>query len=57
MKKKWQIYEVEQEKTNKISMQYHINKLLASILVNRNIEEDKIEAFLNPTRKSFHDPF
>lgn len=57
MKKKWQIYEEEQEKINKISIQYHINKLLASILVNRNIEEDKIEAFLNPTRKSFHDPF
>lgn len=57
MKKKWQIYEEEQEKINKISTQYHINKLLASILVNRNIEEDKIEAFLNPTRKSFHDPF
>ena len=57
MKKKWQIYEEEQEKINKISIQYHINKLLASILVNRNIEEDKIEVFLNPTRKSFHDPF
>lgn len=57
MKKKWQIYEEEKEKINKISIQYHINKLLASILVNRNIEEDKIEAFLNPTRKSFHDPF
>ena len=57
MKKKWQIYEEEQEKINKISTQYHINKLLASILVNRNIDEDKIEAFLNPTRKSFHDPF
>ena len=34
MKKKWQIYEEEQEKINKISIQYHINKLLASILVN-----------------------
>ena len=57
MKKKWQIYEIEQERINKISEQHHINKLLASILVNRNIDEKQIESFLNPTRKSFHDPF
>lgn len=57
MKKKWQIYEVEQGKVEKIAKQYNLNKLLASILVNRKLDETEIEDFLNPTRKSFHNPF
>lgn len=57
MKKKWQIYEVEQEKVEKIAKQYNLNKLLASILVNRKLDESEIKDFLNPTRNSFHNPF
>ena len=38
-------------------MLYNLNKLLATILVNRKIEENQIETYLNPNRKNFHDPF
>ena len=57
MTKKWQIYESNNEKIEEISQKYNLNKLLATILVNRNIEENQIEIYLNPNRKNFHDPF
>lgn len=57
MIKKWQIYESNNEKIEEISKKYNLNKLLATILVNRNIEEKQIETYLNPNRKNFHDPF
>lgn len=57
MNKKWQIYETEETEIEKISEKYKINKLLASILINRKIKEKDIETFLNPTRNNFHDPF
>ena len=57
MTKKWQIYESNNEKIKEISRKYNLNKLLATILVNRNIEENQIEIYLNPNRKNFHDPF
>ena len=31
--------------------------MLASILINRKIEEENIDVFLNPSRQNFHDPF
>ena len=58
MNKKWQIYEVDEERVEEISKKYELNKLLATILTNRNIvKEEDIRLFLNPTREDFHDPF
>ena len=57
MNKKWQIYEANVEETNRIAEKYNINKLLASIIINRKIQEENIEVFLHPTRQNFHDPF
>ncbi len=58
MNKKWQIYEVDEEKVEEISNKYHVNKLLATILANRNIvNEEQIRLFLNPTRNDFHNPY
>lgn len=57
MNKKWQIYETDEDEVKRISEKYNINKLLASILINRKIEEEEIDVFLNPTRQNFHDPF
>ena len=57
MTKKWQIYESNNEKIEEISRKYNLNKLLATILVNRKIEKNQIEIYLNPNRKNFHDPF
>ena len=57
MSKKWQIYQTNEEKVKKIADKYQINQLLTSIIVNRKIEEEKIDVFLHPTRQNFHDPF
>ena len=58
MNKKWQIYDIDENKIEEISKKYNINKLLATILVNRNIvNEEDINKFLKPTRNDFHDPF
>ena len=58
MNKKWQIYETNEKQIKQIQEKYHINKLLATILSNRNITSKKeIRLFLEPTRKDFYDPF
>ena len=58
MSKKWQIYEVNEEKVEEISKKYKINKLLATILSNREItEKEQIEKFLNPKRNDFYNPY
>lgn len=58
MNKKWEYYEVNEEKVNEIAKKHNISKLLAKILVNRGvIEDEEIDIFLNPTRNDFYDPF
>lgn len=58
MNKKWQIYEADENKIKELQEKYQINKLLATILVNRNIiEKEDIRLFLEPTRNDFHNPF
>ena len=58
MNKKWQIYEVDEEKVEELSNKYNLNKLLAVILTNRKIvKEEDIRLFLKPTRNDFHDPY
>ena len=58
MNKKWQVYQVENDEVEKLQEKYKINKLLATILVNRGItEEEKIEKFLKPKRSDFYDPY
>ena len=52
MNKKWQIYQTDENKVKGIQEKYKINKLLATILVNREItEKSQIEKFLNPKKK------
>ena len=41
MSKKWQIYDIDENKIEEISKKYNINKLLSTILVNRNIINEK----------------
>ncbi len=58
MNKKWQVYETNEDKIEEIQKKYQVNKLLATILVNRNIDQkEDIRKFLEPTRNDFHDPF
>lgn len=58
MTKKWQIYQVENDKVEELQKKHNINQLLATILVNRGIiEESQIEKFLNPKRSDFYNPY
>lgn len=57
MNKQWKIYEVNEEKIKQLQNKFNINKLLANILINRSVKEDKIKAYLYPTRDDFYDPF
>ena len=58
MNKKWQIYQIDEEKVEEIAKNYNINKLLAIILVNRDIiEQEQIKKFLEPKRNDFYDPY
>ena len=58
MVKKWQIYETDNEKVNELIKKYNLNILLATILVNKNITDEKVlSKFLHPTRNDFYDPF
>ena len=58
MNKKWECYQVDEELVDKIARKYSISKLIARILVKRNIIEDEtINVFLNPTRKDFYNPY
>ena len=55
MNKKWEYYDINEEEVNKIAEKYNLNKLIATILVNRNITD--IKTYLEPTRYNFHNPF
>ena len=58
MNKKWECYQTDENKVEKISKEFNISKLVATILVNKGLEEKKqIEKFLNPTRNDFYDPY
>ena len=58
MRKKWEYYEQNEDLVSKIANKHNISKILARILINRNIiEEDEINIFLNTKRNNFHDPF
>ena len=52
MNKKWEICKVDKEQVEKLQENYKINRLLATLLVNREITtEEKITKFLNPKNK------
>lgn len=57
MNKKWEYYQIDKNKVNEIQKKYNVNKLLATVLSNREIELDKIKIYLNPTRNDFHNPY
>ena len=54
MNKKWQIYETDENKIQEISQKYNLNKLLSTILANRNGSENIITVLKTlPFVKSF----
>ena len=58
MNKKWEYYNVNDNLIEEIANKFNISQILAKILVNREIIDDKqIQMFLNPTRNDFYNPF
>ena len=58
MNKKWEICQEKEEEILKLASKSNLSPLLASILINRNINTiEKVEKFVNPTRSDFHNPF
>ncbi len=58
MNKKWECYQPDENKVQELIKNYKINKVLAQILVNKNIlTKSELDQYINPTRKDFYDPF
>ena len=58
MNKKWVLYEADEQKVKEISKKYELPEIIAKIIIDRGISEDKdIKTYLNPTRNDFEDPF
>lgn len=57
MSKKWEYYKEKNDEADRLQEKFKINRLLATILANRGITEEKARVFLEPTRNDFHDPF
>lgn len=58
MNKKWETYNLDKNLVNQIVEKFNISKLVANIIVHKNIlTDDEIEVFLHPRRTDFHDPF
>lgn len=58
MNRKWEFYNVDDDKIREISEKHGISELLATVLYNRGVlDDDEIDVFLNPKRNDFHDPY
>lgn len=59
MNKKWEIKKGENldKRVEDIKNKFNISSLVARIIANKNLSDEKIEQFLKPTRHDFYDPF
>ena len=62
MTNKWIVKEINNEKVKLLKEKFNLSNLAAKIISNRNIlgremQEDDIRKFLNPTRDDFYNPF
>ena len=57
MAKKWQYLDTNQEEAQRISNKFGLKLLTAQIIANKNLTDEEIKTFLEPTRDSFYDPF
>ena len=57
MNKKWESYKVDESLVSKIAKDNNISELMARVILNRNIQEDKIDSFLHPQLSNLYDPF
>lgn len=57
MNKKWQYVEGDNDRAKQIEEKFKINPMIAQIIANKKLEDEKIKIFLEPTRNNFYDPF
>lgn len=58
MNKKWELKKYDESLVQKVMSENNVNKLLATILVNKKIiENQEIRKFIEPTRNDFYDPY
>lgn len=57
MNKKWYFKENNKEEAKRISETYGTNIITAQIIANKNLSDEEIKIFLEPTRDNFYDPF
>lgn len=57
MNKKWKYIENNVEEAKQIAEKFNISLITAQLIANKNLSEEKIKIFLEPTRNDFYDPF
>lgn len=57
MNKKWQYIENDKTEAKRIAEKFNINMIIAQIIANKHLDDEKIKIFLEPTRDNFYDPF
>ena len=58
MVKKWQYNNnINFERAKEISEKFNLGLLASKIIASKNLTDDKIKVFLEPTRNDFYDPF
>ncbi len=57
MNKKWQYNKNNVERAKEIAEKFKISLLTAQIIANKDLDDEKIKIFLEPTRNNFYEPF
>ena len=57
MQKIWNVKKYDNELIERIKDTYKVSKIMAKLLVSRNIEFDEIDNFLNGTLDDLNDPY
>ena len=52
MNKKWEYYEIDENIVGKVATKYNVSRLLAKILINRNLIEDEKVVLSNEEDKN-----
>lgn len=57
MNKKWQYIQRPSKEAQKIADKFNISLITAKIIEGKNLSDEEIKIFLEPTRDNFFDPF
>ena len=57
MNRTWKVKEIDKNRADEISKKFNLDNLVSNVLASKDLSDEEIEIFLNPTRNNFHDPF